>query len=136
MAEKMLRLKTCAGCECLEMERNEDGDPAHYWCTHPENTVDDTELWLPLTIPPWCKLEDAPRWVAVASGELPEPLQLVEVLICSELRELSYLIRMPHGHEWSRRGTLAFLSGVTHWLAGMPPLPAAETLPKEATDAE
>ena len=127
---KMLRVETCDECKessayadyCLYTHRNLDED------TKPR-------------IPAWCELPDAPRWVPVSERLPPE--------------SGVYNVRVNYGGQYYRDSTrwdateqmwlvprewqIYLAEGrVTHWLAGMPPLPKEEVsdAEEEVSDAE
>jgi len=82
----------------------------------------------PDTIADSCPLDDvpdAPRWVPVSSGEKPPAMQRV-VVLAGGLVHIALLVRHRQaetGSDWGRVDELGYWQGVTHWLAGMPPLP-------------
>jgi len=128
---KMVVLQSCAGCESLESECDEDGDVVAYWCVDPAVSADDIELRPPLAIPPWCPLRDAPDWVAVSSGELPQVAE-------DNDGDGMYVLVSEDGWSWERAifwfcdnlptWTLEDGTAITprYWLRGMPPLPKEE----------
>lgn len=118
--EKMLRVRSCYGCDNLKAGcycKLMSGGDNYYIADHDAAP------------PGWCKLEDAPRWVSVASGELPKRGELVAVRLADGDQVFGWLQNDGFNH-WRLRalGIVSRVahSEVTHWLAGMPALPSEE----------
>jgi len=112
---KMLLVERCLDCTCRDDDHSNDRGES--WCTisDDQGNIEDVSA-----IATWCRLPDAPRWIAVSSGELPPPGEEVVrygVIIWGDER-------MDIGEMVHRDGTRWADWGVTHWM----PKPA---LPKE-----
>ena len=133
---KMLLVERCLDCTCRDDDHSNDRGES--WCTISEDqgNIEDVSA-----IATWCRLLDAPRWVPVSERLPPE----------SEV----YNVRVNYGGQYYRDSTrwdateqmwlvprewqIYLAEGrVTHWLAGMPPLPKEEVsdAEEEVSDAE
>ena len=111
MMAKMVIVQNCSLCGYCRH------DDARHWCVA---SPDEPMPCPALGVRGDCPHADAPEWVAVSSGELPEAPGQYDVAV------LAMGIRYRAIRGWSPSlATWQEIAGttITHWLRGMPPLP-------------